>query len=259
MRGLVVEALEAAPLFVAEVVADGLAEVRAQRGRRKAGAGGVLLGDRVAAVEPRGLCGLEEALVVGGERARAGRTTRRRRTAGRVSSHQARPRSSDVREPAFDLERGVPDDERAARPADACDRLAPDRRRRGAARDRRLRARSTRRARTTLVRDDRSTASSSSLSIGRSATTHDAPHGAPRADGAPAHEAQVPDRRGRGHGHERDVRLVLGDAGARPRWETRSRARPATTPARDRAPRRAGARSDTRRPPPAGARSRRRS
>ena len=77
VRGLVVEALEAAPLFVAEVVADRVAQVGAERSRRQARARGVLLGDRVDGDRGPQLRDLEEALVAP-PRARPGARTRRR-------------------------------------------------------------------------------------------------------------------------------------------------------------------------------------
>src|SRR5437016_5828822 len=70
-RRLVVESLEAAALFVAELVADCLAQVGAERLGRQAGARRVKVGDRVAARQAGELGALEQTLVVGGQDARA--------------------------------------------------------------------------------------------------------------------------------------------------------------------------------------------
>ena len=92
LRGVVEEALEAAPLGVAEVVADGLAEVGAQRVGRAAEARGVRVGDGVAAGFAPLLRGEQEALVVAREDAR----TRAPRREHEGQARLLEPRKAEV-------------------------------------------------------------------------------------------------------------------------------------------------------------------
>src|SRR5262249_23520753 len=61
-RRLVEEALEPAPLFVAEVVAHRLSQIRADRARRAVAPRSILVGDRIPPREARGLRVDEHAL-----------------------------------------------------------------------------------------------------------------------------------------------------------------------------------------------------
>ena len=184
---------------------------------------------------PGGLRALEEALVVRGERAGAPAPRREDERAARCSSRHAsaevehvrkRPSISSAGSPMTSAPRVPPTlamASRGARPTRRGSR-PPTPRAQDEAREDDARAR--REVERELVE----------LLDGPLGDDDDAPHGAPRADGAPAHEAQVADGRRRGDRHERDVGLVLGDPprdlarGARSRARTRALAGSRSSP-----------------------------
>ena len=164
--------------------------------------------DVVAALEARHASAVEQTLVVHAERPRAPEPCRE--DEGQTRSLPPRlGEVEDVREPALDLQRRVPDDERALAIADGRDRLP-----RPAAHEPRLPSLPPP-AQDETGQDDAGARREIHRELvelvdGPLSDEDHAADRASRADRGAAHDAQIADAGCRCHGHQGDVGLVLG-------------------------------------------------